>query len=104
MPSLSGAALQELSSKDKKNLTDIQDLINNLFVRNKNQHRRSHWFESIRQFRKQLGLLLDELAMSKKSSAAKLIEQRLRFWEQKCVHKWYLYVRSFFILRHAFVI
>ncbi|KAF1957455.1 hypothetical protein CC80DRAFT_44906 [Byssothecium circinans] len=91
MPSLSGAALQDLASKEKQNLLDIEDLLNNLFARNKNQHRRSHWFESLRQFRKQLSFLLDELKSRKKITAAKLIEHRLQFWDEKCVHQWYLH-------------
>ncbi|KAF2638951.1 hypothetical protein P280DRAFT_67453 [Massarina eburnea CBS 473.64] len=90
MSALSGADLQGLCSPEKKNLADIQDLLNCLFVRNKNQHRRSHWFKSLHQFRKQLGLMINEVE-GKTAAAARLIEERLRFWDVGCVHKWYLH-------------
>ncbi|PVI07691.1 hypothetical protein DM02DRAFT_287147 [Periconia macrospinosa] len=87
---LSGEALQALSDKDKQNLADIHELLRLLFTRNRNQHRRSHWFSSLHQFRRQLGLLLEELASRKKSAAAKSMLARLQYWDERCIHQWYL--------------
>jgi hypothetical protein len=90
MPSLTGEALFDLSPIDKQNLKDIHELLERLFVRNRNQHRNQHWFKSLHQFRKQLGLLLEEMESKKKASAAKTMTERLQFWDDKCVHQWYL--------------
>lgn len=90
MPGLTGETLREISSSDKQNLKDIHELLERLFVRNRNQHRRNHWFKSLHQFRKQLGLLLGEMESTKKVTAAALMTERLQFWDEKCIHQWYL--------------
>lgn len=99
MPSLStmspppsmvtAAALMIASQHDKDMLLDIQDLLNKIFVRNVNQHRRSVWWKSLHAFRKQLGLLLSELETSKKSEREAKLEARLRYWDEKFIHQWY---------------
>ncbi|KAF2823932.1 hypothetical protein CC86DRAFT_62004 [Ophiobolus disseminans] len=66
-------------------LHDVHELLNKLFIRNKNQHRRSHWWKSLHAFRKQLGLLLHDLEAKKKDD---VVEARLVFWDG-CVHAWY---------------
>ena len=78
------------SAKDKQDLKDIQELLDRLFTRNRNQHRRNHWFKSLHQFRKQLGLLVQEMSSTKKVSAAAIMEARLKYWDKKCIHQWYL--------------
>lgn len=90
MSRLSGEALQAISASDKQNVKDIYELLERLFTRNRNQHRRSHWFKSLHQFRKQLGLLLAEMESTKKVSAARVMTERLQYWDQKCIHQWYL--------------
>lgn len=87
MASISSDILINASAKDKQNLHDIYELLDRLFVRNRNQHRRNHWFKSLHQFRKQLGLLLQESSSPKKAST---IEKRLQYWDEKCIHQWYL--------------
>jgi ribonuclease MRP protein subunit RMP1 len=89
-PKISSKALLKASDKDKQALIDIHELLTRLFVRNRNQHRRSLWFKSLSQFRKELGLLIEELSATKKSSVGEKIEQRLRHWDERCVHQWYL--------------
>lgn len=92
MPALTGEALRDISSSEKQNLKDIHELLERLFARNRNQHRRNHWFKSLHQFRKQLGLLLGEMesTKNKKVTAARVITERLQFWDEKCIHQWYL--------------
>lgn len=97
-PQISPQVLLSASSRDKAMLRDILELLNKLFVRNVNQHRRNHWWKSLHAFRKQLGLLLNELETAKKTVRAEKIEQRLRYWDEKCIHQWYLYVKSPFIV------
>ncbi|KAF2680239.1 hypothetical protein K458DRAFT_490155 [Lentithecium fluviatile CBS 122367] len=91
MPALSGEALFGISSSDKQNLKDIHELLERLFARNRNQHRRNHWFKSLHQFRKQLGLLLGEMESTKKVTVARMMTERLQFWDEKCIHQWYLH-------------
>ncbi|KAF2868327.1 hypothetical protein BDV95DRAFT_500754 [Massariosphaeria phaeospora] len=90
-PQISARPLLNATTKDRQNLLDIQELLNRLFVRNRNQHRRNHWFKSLAQFRKQLSLLLSELETEKKTSLPEKIEQRLRYWDDRCIHNWYLH-------------
>lgn len=92
MPGLTFSAdqLLSVSEKDKSQLKDIQELLDKLFIRNRNQHRRNHWFKSLWAFRKQLRLLLDAIEHKKKSKASELIEQRLKYWDEECIHQWYL--------------
>jgi ribonuclease MRP protein subunit RMP1 len=87
-PAITAGVLLNVSSHDKAMLLDIHDLLNKLYVRNSNQHRRSHWWKSLHAFRKQLSLLLQELESKKSEREAKL-EARLRYWDEKCIHQWY---------------
>ncbi|KAH6622358.1 hypothetical protein C7974DRAFT_415009 [Boeremia exigua] len=85
----SANALINASQHDKAMLLDIYELLNNLFVRNRNQHRRSHWWKSLHAFRKQLTILLSEMETGKRSERSAKIEARLKYWDEKCVHVWY---------------
>lgn len=90
MPSsIPATALLAATQHDKAMLVDILELLNKLFARNSNQHRRSHWWKSLHQFRKQLGLLLSEMDTGKKSERAEKIAARLTFWDEKFIHQWY---------------
>jgi ribonuclease MRP protein subunit RMP1 len=91
MPQISAKKLLRATDKDKQALADIHELLDRLFVRNRNQHRRSLWFKSLQQFRKQLGLLITEHE-SKKSRAVRenLLLQRLQFLDDRHIHQWYL--------------
>lgn len=89
---ISADALLNTSQHDKAMLVDIFELLDNLFARNRNQHRRSHWWKSLHAFRKQLALLLSEVETGRKSERPVKIEARLRYWDEKCVHSWYWYV------------
>lgn len=86
---ISAETLLNVSKHDKEMLIDIYELLENLFARNRNQHRRSHWWKSLRAFRKQLALLLSEMDTGKKSERPTKIEARLKYWDEKCVHVWY---------------
>jgi ribonuclease MRP protein subunit RMP1 len=86
---ITATALMLATPHDKAMLLDIHDLLNKIFVRNVNQHRRSHWWKSLHAFRKQLGLLLEELAASKKNEVEAKLEARLRYWDDKFIHQWY---------------
>lgn len=95
-PTFPATPLLTASPKDLAQLHDIHALLDRLFVRNRNQHRRNHWFKSLWQFRKELRLLLDAVEHPKKGWAAEQISARLRYWDEKCVHGWYLYVLLLF--------
>lgn len=96
--------LLSASPKDKAQLADIKELLDRLFVRNRNQHRRNHWFKSLWQFRKEMGRLMGELEGGVRGTgggkkrkdgregkeAAEKVERRLRYWDEECVHGWYL--------------
>lgn len=86
---ISATALMNASQHDKAMLVDIYELLNNLFARNRNQHRRSHWWKNLHAFRKQLTLLLSEMESGRKSERPAKIEARLKYWDEKCVHVWY---------------
>ena len=86
---ISAVKLLNASQHDRAMLVDIYELLDKLFSRNRNQHRRSHWWKSLYAFRKQLALLLSELETGKKSERCSKIEARLRYWDEKCVHLWY---------------
>jgi ribonuclease MRP protein subunit RMP1 len=86
---ITAKALMTATPHDKAMLLDVHDLLDKLFVRNVNQHRRSHWWKSLHAFRKQLGLLLAEMETSKKSEREGKIEARLRHWDDKFIHQWY---------------
>lgn len=73
-------------------LHDVHALLARIFARNKNQHRRSTWWKALHAFRKQLGLLLQELEgeeKEKEKEKGEKVQARLRYWDEKCVHVWY---------------
>ncbi|KAJ4324127.1 RNase MRP subunit [Neodidymelliopsis sp. IMI 364377] len=86
---ISATPLLEASLHERSKLVDIYELLDKLYVRNRNQHRRNHWWKSLHAFRKQLALLLSEMNNGKRSERAAKIEARLRYWDEKCVHIWY---------------
>jgi ribonuclease MRP protein subunit RMP1 len=92
IPSLPFSADEVLNApdKDKAQLKDIHALLDKLFTRNRNQHRRNHWFKSLWQFRKEMRLLVEEMEHKKKKWAAEQIASRLQYWDDKCIHQWYL--------------
>ncbi|OAL50943.1 hypothetical protein IQ07DRAFT_481948, partial [Pyrenochaeta sp. DS3sAY3a] len=85
---ITATALLAASSHEVAMLHDVHELLNKIFVRNRNQHRRSHWWKSLHAFRKQLGLLMQELE-GKKSEREEKVEARLRYWDASCIHQWY---------------
>jgi len=85
---VTAAALLAAQANDIAKLRDIQELLNKIFIRNKNQHRRSHWWKSLAAFRKQIGLLLHDLETKGKKKEDD-VEARLRYWDDGCVHMWY---------------
>lgn len=91
-PTITADRLLAITDTDKRTLMDIHELLDRLFVRNKNQHRRSHWFRPLSMFRKQLGLLNQELRGLKAGDLGKKegVERRLVYWDRECVHDWYL--------------
>lgn len=97
-PKITTDALLNISDKDKQSLIDILELLHRLFIRNRNQHRRNHWFKSLQSFRKQLDTLLQEMGVDtgmknvqlKNKSRAEKITARLQYWDDSCIHKWYL--------------
>ena len=84
---ITAAALLAAPANDIAKLRDIQELLNKIFIRNKNQHRRSHWWKSLHAFRKQMDLLLEDLETKGKKKVEN-VEARLRYWDE-CVHQWY---------------
>ncbi|KAH7074646.1 hypothetical protein BKA63DRAFT_317848 [Paraphoma chrysanthemicola] len=89
MPTITAAALMIATPNEKAMLHDIYALLDKLFIRNKNQHRRSHWWKSLAAFRKQLGLLLSELELSSAKEKEDKLQARLRYWDQGDIHQWY---------------
>jgi ribonuclease MRP protein subunit RMP1 len=83
---ITAKALLNAAPHDIAKLHDIHELLNKIFIRNKNQHRRSHWWKSLHAFRKQIGLLLQELEGKKKEAE---VEARLKFWDEGAMHTWY---------------
>ncbi|KAI4945799.1 hypothetical protein J4E91_007712 [Alternaria rosae] len=60
-PTITATALMNASSHDIAMLHDIHSLLNKIFTRNRNQHQRSTWWKSLHGFRRQIGLLLQDL-------------------------------------------
>lgn len=85
---ITASTLLAASPQDIAKLHDIHSLLNKIFLRNKNQHRRSHWWKSLQAFRKQISLLLQELEGGSKKKEDDL-QARLRHWDDGCVHTWY---------------
>ncbi|KAF2654718.1 hypothetical protein K491DRAFT_568065, partial [Lophiostoma macrostomum CBS 122681] len=90
-PKITAATLLSISDAEKGSLRDVLALLNSLFTRNRNQHRRSTWFKSLQQFRKQLGLLLDELDGKSGKTKEEKLTRRLVHWDESCIHHWYLH-------------
>ncbi|KAF2012687.1 hypothetical protein BU24DRAFT_257188 [Aaosphaeria arxii CBS 175.79] len=88
-PAMSSYILMHASAQDKELLGHIYELLHLLFVRNRNQHRRNHWFKSLQQFRKQLGLLIAEMGSDRK--VEEKLNARLQFLDDRCIHQWYLH-------------
>jgi ribonuclease MRP protein subunit RMP1 len=89
-PLITSTTLLSASAHEKAMLHDIHTLLNKIFIRNRNQHRRSHWWKSLHAFRKQITLLLEDLdGGSKKADREAKIQARLRYWDDDCVHRWY---------------
>jgi ribonuclease MRP protein subunit RMP1 len=88
-PAITATALLASTPHDKEMLHDIHELLDKLFARNRNQHRRSHWWKSLHAFRKQIALLLQDLESGKKSEREGKVQARLRYWDEKCIHLWY---------------
>jgi ribonuclease MRP protein subunit RMP1 len=86
---ITAAALMIATPHDKAMLHDIYDLLDKIFIRNRNQHRRNHWWKSLHAFRKQLSLLLHEMETAKKHELETKLEARLRYWDEKFIHQWY---------------
>jgi ribonuclease MRP protein subunit RMP1 len=91
-PQINSDILLGANKYQKPSLIKIQELLHHLFVRNRNQHRRNHWFKSLQQFRKQLDLLMEELEgeEKRKGSRKEKLDARLRLWDERCIHQWYL--------------
>ena len=90
-PKITAAALLASSDVDKQALRDVLALLEGLYARNKNQHRRNHWFKSLQAFKKQLALLLEELdGPGKVRVKEEKLARRLQWWDEGCVHQWYL--------------
>jgi ribonuclease MRP protein subunit RMP1 len=87
--SIFATALMNATPHDKAMLHDISSLLDKIFTRNRNQHRRSHWWKALHALRKQLGLLLLEMETSSKAVREEKLQARLRYWDEKCVHTWY---------------
>jgi ribonuclease MRP protein subunit RMP1 len=81
IPLITATTLLAASSHEKAMLSDIHSLLDKIFIRNRNQHRRSHWWKALHAFRKQMALLLQELDGGKKSEREAKLEARLRYWD-----------------------
>lgn len=88
-PAITASTLLNATQHEKAMLVDVHELLDKLFVRNRNQHRRSHWWKSLHQFRRQLALLLQDMEATKKAERKEKIEARLRLWDENCIHQWY---------------
>ncbi|CAO2649559.1 Nn.00g069440.m01.CDS01 [Neocucurbitaria sp. VM-36] len=85
-PAITATTLLTATSHEKAMLLDIYELLNKIFARNRNQHRRSHWWKALHAFRKQTGLLIREME-GKKSEREGKLEARLRYWDEECIHQ-----------------
>ncbi|KAI8940877.1 hypothetical protein NX059_002137 [Plenodomus lindquistii] len=89
-PLITATTLLAATPHDKAMLRDVHSLLDKIFIRNRNQHRRSHWWKNLYAFRKQIGLLLADLEGGKKSERGVKLQERLRYWDENCIHSWYL--------------
>ncbi|EUC42868.1 hypothetical protein COCMIDRAFT_39099 [Bipolaris oryzae ATCC 44560] len=91
-PSISASPLFSASTHEIAMLHDIHSLLDKLFIRNRNQHRRSTWWKALHGFRKQMALLLGELEAKelREYERRQRVQARLRFWDERGeVHAWY---------------
>ena len=88
-PTITATALLNAPSHDMAMLHDIHTLLNKIFTRNRNQHQRCTWWKSLHGFRRQIGLLLQELEKGPVKEREGKVEARLRFWDKGVVHGWY---------------
>ena len=83
-------------------LKGLSEMLQRIFVRNKNQHRRSHWWKALKGFKRELGLVLGELAAlqaatstststsTSKPALTRRLEARLRVLGEEKMHVWYM--------------
>ena len=91
-----------LSAVSVDELKGLGEMLQRIFVRNKNQHRRSHWWKALKGFKRELGLVLGELAAmqaatgtsastsTSKPALTRRLEARLRVLGEEKMHVWYM--------------
>jgi ribonuclease MRP protein subunit RMP1 len=88
----------QLSAASVDELKGLGEMLQRIFVRNKNQHRRSHWWKALKGFKRELGLVLGELAAlqaatstsTSKPALTRRLEARLRVLSEEKMHAWYM--------------
>lgn len=90
----------QLSAASVDELKGLGEMLQRIFVRNKNQHRRSHWWKALKSFKRELGLVLGELAAlqaatstsnsNSKPALTRRLEARLRVLSEEKMHAWYM--------------
>ena len=94
----------QLSAASVNELEGLGEMLQRIFVRNKNQHRRSHWWKALKGFKRELGLVLGELAAlqattststststsNSKPALTRRLEARLRVLGEEKMHAWYM--------------
>ncbi|USP75757.1 hypothetical protein yc1106_03031 [Curvularia clavata] len=91
-PSITASPLFSASTHEIAMLHDIHSLLDKIFIRNRNQHRRSTWWKALHGFRKQIALLLGEFEATslREQERRQKVEARLRYWDARGeVHSWY---------------
>ncbi|OCK84782.1 hypothetical protein K432DRAFT_288122 [Lepidopterella palustris CBS 459.81] len=83
-------AVMSLLAKEISELHDLHGLLDRIYVRNKNQHRRSAWFKDLRSFRRNLGQIMIVLDGRVSGDRASQLRYRLSFWEEFLTFEWYL--------------
>lgn len=79
-------------------LKGLGEMLQRIFVRNKNQHRRSHWWKALKGFKRELGLVLGDLTAlqaastttTSKPALTRRLEARLRVLGEEKMHVWYM--------------
>ena len=93
-----------LSAVSVDELKGLGEMLQRIFVRNKNQHRRSHWWKALKGFKRELGLVLGELTAlqaatststgtgtgTSKPDLTRRLEARLRVLGEEKMHVWYM--------------
>lgn len=95
-----------LSTAEAGRLRETCTVLHLLHQRNRNQHRRSKWYKDLRIFRRQVLLLLPDVAedVAERSAVKRRLEnvarrarfeRRLAWWsEGGAVERWYMYVEN----------